>query len=212
VPQPSGAAGFSVGPLRETVRQVRLLNMRPSILLCLLIILLVEHGSVHAAIAVTPKTVQSQILTGHNGRHRFKLHLVAGPFRKERHRIEHRAGWARIDGHYYMEGYVTKDGAMHGTGHWNWYGTDGGLPYGEFYAFDVWVDGTKWKVPYSLYHNCYNPNVMTSLPYPMVKAWLSQSGRRLTIKMAASDGAGSYRVIWHLRKNGKHGREISFPD
>jgi hypothetical protein len=80
-------------------------------------------------------------------------------------------------------------------GNKNWYGTDGGFPGSEFYSFDVWVDGKKWSFPRRHWQDCYEPG--------SIKGHLSVDGKHLEIRMDdASDGAGSYGMIWRLTKNG----------
>ena len=146
------------------------------------------------------KPPQTSVLKGRNGRHTFTLRLAIGPFRKEKHKITGYAPWYFIDG---------KQEVDKKTGKKNWYGTDGGLPYHEFYSFDVVVDGRRWAIPKRLWRDCYDPRIgVEPNQWRDVWAWLSKDGKRLTVKMHGSDGAGSYSVLWHFRRNGNHSRKV----
>jgi hypothetical protein len=173
-----------------------------------LTVAIVQAGSPSA----TTKPTQTSVLKGRNGRHWFTLHLAKGPFRKERHKIKGSGNWPQIDGKYELRGFRRdKDGTVHSDGGKNWYGTDAGLPRMEFYQFDLVVDGKRWKIPSHLYCDCYHPNIHIK-PQPFVWAWLSKDGRRLTVKMRGSDGAGAYKVIWYLRRDGRHSRKLLNPE
>ncbi|HEX2999349.1 MAG TPA: hypothetical protein VHR86_03840, partial [Armatimonadota bacterium] len=94
----------------------------------------------------------------------------------------------------------------------NWYGTDGGLPTTEFYAFEATVDGRRWLIPHRLYSDCYEPNIRRVGTGESVEVRLSPDGNLLTIMLVGSDGDGSYSVRWDLRRNGKHTRKIAYGD
>ena len=155
------------------------------------------------ALPVRPETksTSTQILKAHNGKHWLRVRLVQGPLRKDRNKVEGSGTKTRLNG----KPEWNKDGSK------NWQGTDGGAPYSEFYTFEVIVDGKSWVVPKRLYQDCYEPNFNTQPDGdPRVWAWLAKDGQTVTIKMWASDGAGSYRVLWRLRSNGKHERKIYY--
>lgn len=149
-----------------------------------------------------PTPLETRIFTGRSGRHTFLVRLVKGPFRRSQHRVRVSGSRVWIDG----KPEWNKDGSK------NWYGTDGGLPTTEFYAFEATVDGRRWPIPRRLYGNCYEPNIRRVGVSECVEVQLSPDGNRLTIMLAGSDGDGSYSVHWDLRRNGKHTRKIAYGD
>lgn len=134
------------------------------------------------------------IISGKRGNHRFQLRFVTGPFRRSSHKTRVLKEMQWIDG----KPEWNKDG----KGGKNWYGTDGGFPYSEFYSFQVTVDGRKWTVPARLWSDCYEPNLNTRELHPH----LSSRGKKLILEMHGSDAAGSYDVIWTLRADGQQSR------
>lgn len=90
---------------------------------------------------------------------------------------------------------------------------DGRVAYGaesfpsvEISSVEFFFDGRRIKVPRSLYSDCYNPNFDSPM---FVKMRFSRDLQSVIISMSGADGAGSYEVIWRLRKNGKHSRSVS---
>ena len=144
------------------------------------------------------------VLEGSTGRYSFTVRLAKRPFREEGHKVK-RIGEAQfeIDGKTEWRKSKVPDGSLK-----NWQGTDGGLPLTELSSFDVVVDGKRWPVPARLWRDCYNPNLGTDPKSPDLWAWLSKDGTQLTVKMWGGDGAGSYGVVWHLVRDGKHSRRI----
>ena len=84
-------------------------------------------------------------------------------------------------------------------------GTDGTIPRVEITSMIVSFSGKKIVVPPSLFADCFNPNFYKDAA--AVK--LSDSGDSLLVFMAGSDGAGSYQIMWILRKDGRHSRFIN---
>ena len=147
-------------------------------------------------------------IVGRSGRHFFKVRLSQRPFRRERHRITQPDPGSRY--RHWVDGR-------------NAIGTDESIPHNELATFEVVVDGRMWPVPCRLWRDCYNPNLARQRgPYyggshvpevaEYVFAWLSPDGQRLTVKMCGGDGAGSYRVFWYLRCDGRHTRRITYMD
>ena len=137
---------------------------------------------------------------GKAGGHTFSVTLARRAFRRAEHKVAPTPGGP--DGYPYL---VDGRPAI---------GTDGGVPSEELYRFEVSVDGRRWPVPERLWRDCYQPNLDTRDPDGLgadLSAWLSADGKRLTVKMLGSDGAGSYRALWHLRADGRHTREIQQP-
>ncbi|MGC4045764.1 MAG: hypothetical protein QM758_18395 [Armatimonas sp.] len=90
----------------------------------------------------------------------------------------------------------------------HWWGCDGGLPYLELVEFSVRVDGKVWTFPRSLWSDCYNPRLEYIGKYPALIVTLAPDGKRLTVQMSGSDGAGSYTVLWNLYANRRPTRSI----
>src|SRR5262249_7530276 len=92
------------------------------------------------------------------------------------------------------------------------HGPLGHPPREELSLLRVRVDGEQWSVPDGLWRDCYEPNLGQSAGPPPIatytQAWLSQDGTVLTVEMLGSDGGGSYRVRWYLRRDGRHRRMI----
>lgn len=138
-------------------------------------------------------------LEGKAGKHVFRVSLAKRPFVKAKHQVKITDKGTMVDGKYA-------------------HGTDASIPNEELSRFEVIVDGRKWTIPGKFWRDCYNPNLKSARATSSdadsvdVQAWLSQDGKRLTVKMLGSDGAGSYRVIWFLQSNGKHRREFESLD
>lgn len=75
----------------------------------------------------------------------------------------------------------------------------------ELTSFQVWVDGREWAIPAQLWQTCFEVHLE---PKEYLWAWLSEDGQKLVVKANASDAGGSYSVVWTLRANGRHVREI----
>ena len=134
-------------------------------------------------------------LEARNGQHSFTVALAKRPFVRGRRRV--RVGEGSL---VYVDGRRA-------------YGALDYAPHEEMSAFEVTVDGKKWPVPARLWRDCYGPNLGTSNTGTKPEAvytyaWLSADGERLTVKMLGSDGGGGYRVVWYLRRDGKHHRRI----
>ena len=72
----------------------------------------------------------------------------------------------------------------------------------------ITVDGRRWPIPKSLYNDLLDPNLgqMSGSDDTFEHASISKDGRKLTVSMMGSDGAGGYEVQWILLSNGKHTR------
>lgn len=81
-------------------------------------------------------------------------------------------------------------------------GTDGNLPAVEIASLRFFLDGKEIHVPRSLYSDCYEP--LFGEDYPPIR--FSDDLQSVFVFMGGSDAAGSYQVIWVLRKDGRHTR------
>jgi len=84
-------------------------------------------------------------------------------------------------------------------------GVDGTIPRVEIRSVLLSFDGVQVQVPRRLYSDCYNPNFGKN--YLATK--FGDDGESLLVFMAGGDAAGSYQVIWVLRKDGHHSRFAS---
>ena len=134
------------------------------------------------------------IIKGQQGQHDYRLRFVTGPFRKEEHKTSGEGFNATIDGKKHF------------------LGTDGGFPYWEFKSFEVTVDGQRWKIPPRLWQDCYEPGLRATKSRPKLWIALVPDGHRLAMGMRASDGAGTYYVVWYLRADGHNSREVRAPE
>lgn len=84
------------------------------------------------------------------------------------------------------------------------YGAEG-VPRVEIASLALYFDARAVVVPRKLYEDCYDPNLKEG--YLALK--LSEDGRSLLMFMAGSDAAGSYQVLWVLRRDGRHSRFVN---
>ena len=155
-----------------------------------------------------PKTT---VLRGTRDAHHYQLRFVTGPFRKDEHQTSGTGSaedMAHIDGKpEWKPNIKANDVTM--SQNKNWFGTDGGFPSWEFKSFEVTVDRHRWKVPLRLWQDCYEGGFRTfadgSKNYWIT---LAPDGQKLALGMNGSDGAGTYYVVWYLRADGRHSREI----
>ncbi len=84
-------------------------------------------------------------------------------------------------------------------------GTDGNIPGVEIASMRFYLDGKEIKVPRRLYADCFDPKFGDDY----VTLTFGRGFQEVIISMSGSDGAGSYEVIWRLRKNGQHSRSIN---
>lgn len=120
------------------------------------------------------------------------LFMRSGPFEKAHHKITGSKEDPLVDGKRAL-------------------GTDGGLPFTEFMDFTVTVNGKAWKFPRKLWSDCYEPNLYAGKD-KSVWASLSPDASKLAIGMHGSDGAGTYYVVWYLRKDGHNSREVRYTE
>ena len=93
--------------------------------------------------------------------------------------------------------------AIDGRG--EWLGTDGEIPRVEIASMVVSFGGKTIAVPRTLYSDCFEPSFQKNT----FIAKLNGIGDTLFVFMAGSDGAGSYQVMWVLRKDGHHSRFVN---
>src|SRR6266576_3463471 len=86
-----------------------------------------------------------------------------------------------------------------------WLGTDGEIPRVEMASMVVSFRGKKVVVPRKQYSDCFEPTFLKN----NFIAKLNDVGDTLFVFMAGSDGAGSYQVMWVLRKDGHHSRFVN---
>ena len=145
---------------------------------------------------------------GRNAAYRFSLRVVSGPLRHT-HRLttrqvpiqKQKGVLTRTHKMYYVDG----EPEWNGKGEKNWFGTDDGFPDWEIYSMNLTVNGRRWLIPVRLYADCYQASHRS-----IKQTWLSKDGEHLTVKMRASDGGGTYGVLWTLRRGGKHSRVVTF--
>jgi hypothetical protein len=82
------------------------------------------------------------------------------------------------------------------------FGVDGNTPRTEIKSVEFYFDGRRVAVPRGLYSDCFNPNF--GADYFAVKN--GDDSASVLVFMAGGDAAGSYQVIWVLRKDGRHSR------
>ena len=142
---------------------------------------------------------------GRNGKHRYSLRLVQGPFRPSRHKVAEvdLGGWKAVT----VNGIIVRGTSGHNA------------PRTEVYAFELTVDGKRWRIPRKLWADLYNPNFGRSPSShlhprgnPNVTSWMSSDGSRVYVSMSGSDASAAYRVLWTLRRNGRHSRRFVGPD
>jgi hypothetical protein len=85
------------------------------------------------------------------------------------------------------------------------HGTDGNVPKIEIALVKLSLDGKDVSIPGRIYADCFEPDLNAS---DLVLRF-GRNFRSVIITMSGSDGAGSYEVIWRLRKNGNHSRSFS---
>jgi hypothetical protein len=157
----------------------------------------------------------TRVIVGKRGKHHFTIRLSEGRLRKDRHIFRNKKGKIIPAQNINLDGKEPETGGQISIdGNLSSIGTDYGLPYIEFYAFDVMVDGKKWIIPEKLWADCYQPNIYISHNPAFNYLWvvLSPDGTRLAIGMWGGDAAGSYHVIWYLRADGKNSRKITRGD
>lgn len=121
------------------------------------------------------------------GRHAARLVFRTGAFARSRHKITYgkRSDLAVLE--------VDGRAAL---------GVDGDAPRVEIRSMDFYFDGKRVAVPRRLYSDLYEPNFGKG----HFAAKLGDDGNSLLEFMAGSDAAGAYKVIWVLRKDGRHSR------
>lgn len=139
---------------------------------------------------VSTQLPTERTLEGKSGAHSYRVRLATRPFdpkgRKVQLGTEDPPEWTKVDGRRIW-------GLEYGPS----------LPDTELAVFEASVDGIAWKLPKTLWFDCFEVHLDEAL-----QVWLSKDGSRLAVKAFASDGAGGYTVLWRLQQNGKHSREI----
>jgi hypothetical protein len=82
-------------------------------------------------------------------------------------------------------------------------GTDGGIPQIEIESVRFFIDGKEVPVPKDLYSDCYEPNFESNASFAMKFA---DNLKGVFVFMGGSDAAGSYQVLWVLRRDARHSR------
>jgi hypothetical protein len=91
-------------------------------------------------------------------------------------------------------------------------GTDAGVPGHELKTFRIIWDGKPIKVPASLWRDCFNLALWTPAQlqdkahqerWAATYSVLSESRRCLMIVSYGGGGAGSYKVIWTIQRDGR---------
>lgn len=67
----------------------------------------------------------------------------------------------------------------------------------EIIQFQVWIDGKRISVSRRKHETMLQPRLDT------VSAELSKDGKKLTVMMSGSDGAGSWTAVWSIQRSGK---------
>ena len=110
--------------------------------------------------------------------------VVNQPFDKSKHKITMKKFGSEDDGDAYS--LVEK---IDGKKVW---GTDGGLPNREVKSITITLDGKKFNVDKSLYSNLYQMHNHVEL--------ITKKDDTYYIQQFASDGAGSYLIVWSVSK------------
>ena len=76
------------------------------------------------------------------------------------------------------------------------------VPTTQIKSIVLYFDGQRINVPHPLYADCYNPN----LDPDYVTLRFDRDLQTVFVTMSGADGAGSYIVVWALRRNGRHTR------
>jgi hypothetical protein len=84
-------------------------------------------------------------------------------------------------------------------------GTDMNTPSIEITSMRFYFDGTEVPVPKHLFSDCYNPGLVDYAAQRFAIRF-SDDRQGVYVFMSGSDAAGSYQVIWTLRKDGRHSR------
>lgn len=152
-------------------------------------------GMFHLAQAAVADTDPGRrVLRGANDGHTFVVALAKKAFQPRDHHIRRRA-----DDLFVIDGRKAQ-------------GVEVYLPREELAYFTVTVDGKRWRVPDRLWRDCFEPHFGDTVtpPASYIHAWVFKDGKRCTVKMEGSDGAGGYTVVWRLRKSGRHARTVEY--
>ena len=151
-----------------------------------LLLLTTLHGAAQA------KNDESFTFERKRAGHTVKVVFTTRPFEPSRHRITKRKGCPLIDGRMP-------------------YGTDCGLPNSEIAAIKFYFDGREVRVPKRLYADCFSP--LFSQKYiadGTIKNYfalrIGDDLQSAFVFMSGGDAAGSYQVLWVLRRDGHHAR------
>jgi len=79
------------------------------------------------------------------------------------------------------------------------------MPVVEIASMRFYFDGKEVPVTKHLFTDCYNPD-LADYPAENFAIRFSDDMQGVFVFMSGSDGAGSYQVIWTLRKDGRHSR------
>lgn len=156
----------------------------------MLLVLLIGSTSVSAA----PAKDTFQFVTKRKS-HTARITFTTKLFNRSAHRIVQTDKCLRIDGREPL-------------------GTDCSVPRVEIESLRFYFDGKEIGVPKRLYADCYQPPFVNGVGRVMnekdVKNYfavrISDDLQSVFVFMSGGDGAGSYQIIWVLRKDGRHTR------
>ena len=147
-----------------------------------------------ASVSAVPAKNTFQFVTK-KGKHTAKITFTTKSFNRSEHRIDQTGKCLRIDGREPL-------------------GTDCNVPSVEIESLRLTFDGKEIGVPKRLYADCYQPpffnrvgsvmNEQEMKNYFAVR--ISDDLQSVFVFMSGGDAAGSYQIIWVLRKDGRHTR------
>ena len=127
------------------------------------------------------------------GTHVAKIVFRTKSFNRSEHRvIQHPDRCVKIDGHEPL-------------------GTDCGMPTVELESMRLYFDGREIPITRRLYANSYQPALRKDYSLDDYKnnyfaLRIGDDMESVFAFMSGGDGAGSYQVLWVLRKDGRHSR------
>ena len=118
-----------------------------------------------------------------NSAHNVKIIVKIKPFNRKTHKIKTVEYSTIVDGKRAL-------------------GTDGGVPRTEIESIKLVFDGKEVSIPKTLFSDCYEPN----LENDYFKLKIGDDGGSVMAFMTGGDAAGSYKIFWIFRSDGKHSR------
>jgi hypothetical protein len=129
------------------------------------------------------------VLSATDGTNTVKIHFTTRPFSAKQHRVKQVSDEKKgvygtwIDGKYAL-------------------GTDLSVPRDEIISVRLYFNGKAVPVPSELYSDSYEPN------FDKDSFWMKLSDDKKSVMalMQGGDAAGSYKVFWIFRSDGRHSR------